>query len=121
MKYYVMPDLNDPSKTKVEKRSNANGSICELPRELIGSAYKIIDEIIPNTNGQTRKAAVLDVERDLILKEKEREIEDKIIKYKNKKEARINLIKDNKDKIDKLTLTNLKPIIKALVEEVFGE
>lgn len=121
MKYYALPDLNDSSKIKVEQRSNDRGTIAEVPKELVGKAIKIVDEENPDMPGVTQKKVVLDeqAEAERLIQEEEEERAKR--ERKNKRRDRIARLKQNKNNIDKLTLANLRPIIKVLVEEILGE
>lgn len=121
MKFYALADLNDPTKIKVEGRSSSRGTIAEVPKELVGKAIKIIDEQSPESPGQTFKKVVLDenAERDRLAKAEEDEI--KVEGRRQARLARLKTLRNNKDRINSLTLANLKPVIKALVDEVLGE
>lgn len=39
MKHYVLQDLNDPTKLKIEQRSSSSGTICEISADLVGKEF----------------------------------------------------------------------------------
>ena len=61
MKLYVLQDLNDPTKYKIEARSSSAGTICEAPNGAVCSdaPYISISDVL--IDGIMKKVATVDV------------------------------------------------------------
>ena len=66
MQFWIMPDLNDPSKNKIEQRSSGAGAICSITPELAAEgieALDIVDEIDELSGEVIGKKAVLNASK----------------------------------------------------------
>lgn len=132
MKYYIMKDLNDPNKTKVEQRNSGVGAIAEVPESINPSEHnylridKVLKEIIPAMDEEEAVMELINVVSvdQAVKDQKIKEVSDKQDEanlHKQQNSDNLALIKTAFETIDEIdNLPELRQFLKKLTRYVIN-